>query len=187
MNHPPKEEIPKPPAARLARFLYKSADLALLLGTAIGLIVVLCLVTASFARFVLQSPGLNGISADTLALMSVIAILGTMALCFLAFSRGRRAASRRTNPEDKASSPALPPYPEHGVVRTLIAKVDQRGRPVKAGAMGAIVHVYPTERSQAPVYIVEVVLTEGKGMQRDAHLFDARHEELELGPTKGRA
>lgn len=187
MKEPSGDESPKPQTPGHARPRNSWADRALLLGTAIGVIAVLCLVVALFARVVLQSPKLNGIPADALSLMTFLAILTTMVLCFLAFSRGRRAASRQAKSAAPASSPAPTPYPEHGVVRTLVAKADQHGRPVKAGTVGTIVHVYPTERYQAPAYTVEVVLEDGKGMQRDAHLFDARHEELELCPSKDRA
>ncbi len=72
------------------------------------------------------------------------------------------------------------PYQEHSVVRTLVQKTDDQGRVVESGAEGTIVHVHPTSTSEPPAYIVEVVLTDERGVQDDAHIFDARHDELEI-------
>lgn len=151
--------------------LRKLGDLVLLLMTAVAVMVVLCLVTATFARAVLQDPRLSAVSPRLLALLTVTAILTAMVLCFVAFFRGRRAARRRT---------PITAYPEHSVVRILTPKTDDRGRTVKAGATGTIVHVYPTKPSESPAYIVEVVPGDAKGTPKEAHVFDARHEEVEL-------
>ncbi len=147
----------------------------LLLGTAVAVIAVLCLVTATFARAVLQDSRLSGVSPGLLAILTVTAILTAMVLCFVAFFRGRQAAKRRRTLPD-----GIPPHPAHSVVRTLIPKRDDRGRTVKAGATGTIVHVYPTKPSESPLYVVEVVRIDAKADPKDASVFDARHEELEL-------
>jgi hypothetical protein len=144
-------------------------DAVLLLATAAGVIFVLALVTAAFARLVLNSPWAHRIPPSLLALMTFLGILGTMLLCFLAFFRGRRDARK-----------SILPHPEHAVVRTLVAKVDDRGRPVNPGAVGTIVQVHPTAASESPAYAIEVVVTDKLGKQVDASLFDARHEELEV-------
>jgi hypothetical protein len=70
------------------------------------------------------------------------------------------------------------PYPEHAVVRIRVSKRDDQGRGVAAGALGTIVHVYPTRPDEQPAYIIEVVLADARGVQVDAHIFDALHEEL---------
>jgi hypothetical protein len=74
------------------------------------------------------------------------------------------------------------PYEEFSRVRLRVPKVDDKGRAVAAGTEGAIVHVHPVPAGAAPAYVVEVVLVDDRGLQCDAHLFDAGHSELELVP-----
>lgn len=67
-------------------------------------------------------------------------------------------------------------FPEHSVVRTRVDLIDDQGRPVPAGSRGAVVHVY----APGQAYVVEVVLVDADGVQRDAHLFDAQHDQLDV-------
>jgi hypothetical protein len=179
---PPPEEAPKPGNQPSAKRGARAWDVVLLVATAAGVILTLLFMTAIFARSVLNSPWIRRIPPGVLALFTVIAIMGTMVLCFLAFFRGRRDARRPAKIPGGASSASVKPYPEHAVVRTLVAKADEQSRAVPAGAIGTIVHVHPTPPSESPAYTVEVVLRDKLGAQMDAHLFDARHEELELRP-----
>jgi uncharacterized RDD family membrane protein YckC len=70
---------------------------------------------------------------------------------------------------------------EHAVVRLLVPKVDDAGRPVAAGSVGVIVHVHATRRGRPVAYLVEVVVSDGAGMQVDAHLVDVGAHEV--GPA----
>jgi hypothetical protein len=90
-------------------------------------------------------------------------------------------AARRLANETVGNAVALPndgtPFPELAVVRTLAAKEDSDGRLVPAGTEGTIVYVGGVRH---PMYTVEVVIVDERGMQCDGHLIDALHEELEL-------
>lgn len=70
------------------------------------------------------------------------------------------------------------PYSEYSVVRTLVDKNDEKGRPVPTGSRGTIVHVYPAEENLPTTYIIEVPLIDERGTPSDSYIFDARHEEL---------
>jgi hypothetical protein len=70
-------------------------------------------------------------------------------------------------------------YEEHSVVRLRVAKTDDKGRPVAAGATGTIVHVYLVPPTKEPAYIIEITLLDTQGVASDSHLFDAHHSELE--------
>ena len=83
-----------------------------------------------------------------------------------------------------ASNPAA--YPELSVVRLRVAKTDDQGRSVAAGATGTIVHVHPVPPKEEPAYIVEVVRFDAQGVHHDSHLIDARQSEIEkVGFTGG--
>jgi hypothetical protein len=70
--------------------------------------------------------------------------------------------------------------PEYAVVRTLVPKMDDRGRPVPVGSKGAVVHVFPVHNGETPADVIEVVLLGADGMQNDAHIFDAFETEIEM-------
>ncbi len=78
------------------------------------------------------------------------------------------------------------PYNEYLMVRTRVPKADDKGRAVAVGSRGAIVHVYQTKPDETPAYIVEVVIIDENGMQRDALVFDVLHDEVEpADPRRG--
>lgn len=72
------------------------------------------------------------------------------------------------------------PLVEYALVRTRIEKEDDQRRLVAAGAIGTIVHAHETKPDDEPAYVVEVVITDARGVQVDAHLIDALASELEL-------
>jgi hypothetical protein len=69
--------------------------------------------------------------------------------------------------------------PELSVVRLLVEKVDDAGRAVPAGSVGAIVHVHDTRTGTPSAYIVEVVISDASGAQVDAHILDVTGNEIE--------
>jgi len=78
---------------------------------------------------------------------------------------------------------AAAPFEEFSRVRLRIPKIDDKGRPVAAGTEGVIVLLHVVPPGQAPAYVVEVIIADARGLQCDAHLFDALHPELEaVGP-----
>lgn len=83
--------------------------------------------------------------------------------------------------EKKSSSQTTAVIPEYAVVRTLVAKDDDRGRCVPIGSKGTIVHVHQVlDGTTVPAYIVEVVLLDEEGMQNDAHVFTVLEGEVEV-------
>ena len=82
--------------------------------------------------------------------------------------------------EQSTSTPRSGPYSEYSVVRTRVPKQDDKRRQVATGSEGVIAHVHQTKDGQSPGYIVEVVIADERGMQSEAHIFDALHDDLEL-------
>ena len=157
----------------------------LLIAASIGVILLLILITCVLIRPVLNGPWSTSIPPAVLATMTFLAIIAVMVVCFVAFFKGRHDARRSNERQDFPLESTLQPYPEHTVVRISVDKVDDRKRPVKAGAIGTIVHVHPRAPLDSQAYMIEVVLTDKQGVQKDAHLFDARHDELELCAPPG--
>src|SRR5204863_6909343 len=91
-------------------------DVAFLWATATGVILVLILVTVTYARTILKGSWASKIPPGVLALFTVMAILGTMVLCFLAFFRGRRDARRPAVAPDSGSQAVVKPYPQYVLV-----------------------------------------------------------------------
>jgi hypothetical protein len=79
------------------------------------------------------------------------------------------------------------PLPELSVVRLLVEKVDDAGRAVPAGSVGAIVHVHDTRTGTPSAYIVEVVISDASGAQVDAHILDVTGNEIEPAFVRRRA
>lgn len=72
------------------------------------------------------------------------------------------------------------PLTELAVVRMRVPKIDERGRAVAVGTLGAIVHLLPRTPGEPQACIVEIVLVDERGMQNDAILLDVFEEEVEL-------
>ena len=71
-------------------------------------------------RTILKGSWASRIPPSVLAIFTVMAILGTMVLCFLAFFRARCDAKRPALPPDSESQAVVTPYPPYVVVRTLV-------------------------------------------------------------------
>lgn len=86
---------------------------------------------------------------------------------------------RATTDGREGRMPGDVPLPELSVVRLLVEKVDDAGRAVAAGSVGAIVHVHDPRPGYPPAYIVEVVISDSAGVRVDAHLLDVTGNEVE--------